>query len=107
MYLKIKNKKIDIIELTKFSERFKGLKFVLEKLDYGVYFPNKRWISTNFLCQNIDIALTDKNNIIISLMENVRSEKYIFKFRTKNIYFLPLDTVKYLQIGKKIPVTKD
>lgn len=106
MYLKIKNKKIEIIELNKFSERFKSLKFVLEKIDYGLYFPNKRWISTNFLCQNIDIALTDKNDIIISLLENVRSEKYIFKYRTKNIYFLPLDTVKYLKLGEKIPISK-
>ena len=107
MYLKIKNKKIEIIELNKFSERFKGLKFVLEKIDYGVYFPNKRWISTNFLCQNIDVVLTDKNNLIISLIENIRSEKYIFKFRTRNIYFLPLETAKYLKIGQKIPIVKD
>ncbi len=104
MYLKIKNKKIEIYKLTKFTERFKGLKFILEPIDYGLYFPNKRWISTNFLCQNIDIVLTDKDNIIISIMENVKSEKYIFKFKTKNIYFLPLGTSKYLTIGKKIPI---
>ncbi len=106
MYLKIKNKKIELYELTSFSERFKGLKFVLEKIDYGLYFPNKRWISTNFLCQNIDIVLTDKNNIIISLLENVRSEKYIFKFKTKNIYFLPLGTAKELKLNTKIPIVK-
>ena len=30
MYLQVKNKKIKIIELTGFWNRFKGLKFVLE-----------------------------------------------------------------------------
>ena len=75
MYLQIKNKKIKIFELNKFTERFKGLKFTLQTIDYGLYFPNKRWISTNFLCQNIDIALTDKNDTIIFLLENIKSEK--------------------------------
>ena len=30
MYLQVKRKKIKLIELTKFWDRFKGLKFILE-----------------------------------------------------------------------------
>lgn len=104
MYLKVKNKKIKIFKLTKFSERFKGLKFVLDKVDYGLYFPNKKLISTNFLCQNIDIVLTNKDDIIVSIKENVKSEKWIFNLKAKNIYFLPLETAKYLKLGEKMPI---
>ena len=107
MYLKINNKKIKVIELRKFTERFRGLKFVFEKIDYALYFPNKSFINTNFLCQNIDIVLTDKANKIIFLKENVSSEKYIYKFKARNIYFLPLETAKYLEIGEKIPISKE
>ena len=36
MYLQIKKKKIKIIELKGFWNRFKGLKFILEPINYGI-----------------------------------------------------------------------
>lgn len=41
MYLQVKRKKIKIIELKGFWNRFKGLKFVLEPIDYGVKFSKR------------------------------------------------------------------
>lgn len=104
MYLKIKNKKIEIVELNSFKERFKGLKFVLEPIDYGVKFPHKKWISTNFLCQKIDVVFTDEEDKIIDMLENVKSEKYLGKWKCRNIYFLPLNTIKDLKLGEKMPL---
>lgn len=107
MYLKIKKKKIQITELNSFWERFKGLKFVLEPLDYGLCFPNKKFVTTNFLCQRIDIILTDKENRILYIYENFKSEKYIFpKRKVYYVYFLPLNTARHFSIGEKLPIRK-
>ena len=102
MYLKLHNQKINIIKLTKFKERFKGLKLVLTPLDYGVCFPNKRFITTNFLCQRVDIVITDENDKVLDIIENVKSEKYFIRLKAKYTYFLPTGTSKYLDIGDKL-----
>jgi len=102
MYLKIKNQKIEIIECIKFSERFKSLKFVLEKIDYGLKFPNKKRISTTFFCQRVDLCFTDKDSNIIALYENVKSEKKFRKRKAKDCYILPLNTAKELKINDKL-----
>ena len=99
MYLKIKNKKIEIIECTSRIERFKSLKFVLEKIDYGIKISNKKIVNTYFFCQRVDICITDKDNKIIALYENLKSEKLLIKWNSYNIYYLPLNTVKYLKIN--------
>ena len=58
MYLQVKRKKIKIIELKGFWNRFKGLKFVLEPIDYGVKFSKKEiyhhklFMSKNRYCTN-------------------------------------------------------
>ena len=102
MYLKLHGKKISIEKLTKFKERFKGLKMVLEPIDYGVCFPNKKFISTYYLCQRVDIVVTDENDIVIDLIENVKSEKIFIRLKAKYTYFLPLGSNKYLDIGDKL-----
>lgn len=105
MYIKYKRKKIEIRELTKFWERFRGLKFVLEPLDYGVKFPKKHFISTNFLCQKVDVVITDKEETILYIIPSLRSEKYIFpKRRGTNIYFLPDGVASCLTIGETMPL---
>ena len=107
MYLKIKNKKLKIVELTKFWERFKGLKFNLNKLDYAVKFPHKKFVSTDFICQRLDIILTDKEETIIKIYENFPTERYILpKRKVYNVYFLPLNTAKDLEIGKKLNIAE-
>lgn len=105
MYLQVKKKKIKLIELTTFWNRFKGLKFVLEPINYGVKFPNKKFVTTNFLCQKIDIVLTDKEDNILYMYENMKTEKYIFpKQKVYNVYFLPLNTVKNLKLNEKLKI---
>lgn len=102
MYLKINEKKIKIYEYNKFKDRFKSLKFILDKIDYGIKLPKKKLANTTFFCQKVDICFTDKNDEIISLYKNVKSEKRILKLKAHNIYYLPLDTCSKLKIGEKI-----
>ena len=105
MYLQVKRKKIKLIELTKFWDRFKGLKFVFEPLNYAIRFPKKKFVTTNFLCKKIDIVLTDKEDNILYMYENMKTEKYIFpKRKVYNVYFLPLNTVKNLTKNTKLKV---
>ena len=107
MYLQVKRKKIKLIELTKFWDRFKGLKFILEPINYGLRFPKKRFVTTNFLCQRIDIVLTDKEDNILYIYENMKTEKYIFpKRKVYNVYFLPLNTVKDLKANTKLKIVQ-
>lgn len=107
MYLQVKNKKIKIIELTGFWNRFKGLKFVLEPIDYGIKFSKKKFVTTNFLCQKIDIVLTDKEDNILYMYKKMNTEKYIFpKRKVYNVYFLPLNTVKKLKLNTKLKIIK-
>ncbi|MBQ2640308.1 MAG: hypothetical protein IJF92_06090 [Bacilli bacterium] len=100
MYLKINKRKYKIVELTKFRERFKGLKFKLEKIDYIIKFPHKKFVSTDFICQKIDIILTDKDEKILYIYEDFPSEKYIFpKRKVYNVYFLPVGLSKNFKVN--------
>ena len=106
MYLKLKNKKLKINEYTKFKERFKSFKFYLKEMNYGIKLPNKKLANTYFFFFFLDICFTDKDDIIIKLIDNVRSEKLHLKLKAKNVYFLPVGTNKNLQLGQKIKLTK-
>ena len=107
MYLKINKKKYKIVELTKFWERFKGLKFNLEKIDYIIKFPHKRFVSTDFICQRIDVILTDKEDKILRIYRDFPSEKYIFpKKKVYNVYFLPVNLSNNFQIDEKLKIIK-
>ncbi|MCI8460536.1 MAG: hypothetical protein HFE81_03995 [Bacilli bacterium] len=102
MYLKVNNKKIEIKEYKRFIDRFKSLKFVLNEIDYGIKIPNKKKASTYFFCQRVDICFTDKEDNILYLYQNIKSEKRIIKLKAKNVYYLPLNTCKDLKVGTKI-----
>lgn len=105
MYLKVNNKRVEIRELVGFWNRFKGLKFILEPIDYGIKFSHKKFVTTNFLCQRIDIVLTDKEDKILYIYEDFKTEGYILpKRKVYNVYFLPLDTGKHLTINKKLNI---
>lgn len=100
MYIKLKNRKVKLIEANTFWERFKGLKFVLGPLKYGVRFPKKKSSNTNFLLEKIDVILTDKEEKILYLIENIGTEKKIRRKKNVcNTYFVPRDTVKELKVG--------
>ncbi len=105
MYLRVKKKKIMIKELFGFWNRFKGLKFVLDPIDYVVKFSHKKFVTTNFLCQKIDIILTDREDKILYIYENFKSEQYILpKCKVYNVYFLPLHTAKNFKVGEKLTI---
>lgn len=104
MYLKIKNKKIPIKDYNNFKDRLKSLRMILEPIDYGIKITNAKIASTYFFCQRVDICFTDKNDIIIKLYENVKTEKRKINLKAHNIYYLPLNTCKYLSIGTKLKI---
>lgn len=105
MYIKINGKQLKLEEKTTFKERFKSLKFNFNKLNHAIKFPKKKVLNTVFFVQKIDIVLTDKDEKIVYLEENVRSERYfIHKRKTYNIYLLPLGSVKHLAIGDTIKI---
>ena len=106
MYLKIKNKKIEIKELKTFNERFKSLKFNLYTIDYGLFFPKKKLLDTTFYCQRVDACFTDDDNTILYLHSNVKSEKRILHTKAKNVYVLPLNTAQQLIIGDTLKIQK-
>ena len=99
MYLKVRNKKIEILEYTNVIDQIKSLKFVLEPIDYGIKLPNKRMINTYFFCQRVDICITNSEEKIIKLFENIKSEKRKFLWKKYHIYYLPLNTAKDLTVG--------
>lgn len=107
MYLKVNKKKYKIVELTKFWDRFKSLKFNLDTLDYVVKFPHKKFVSTDFICQSLDIILTDKEENILYMYPDFGTEKYIFpKRKVYNVYFCPLGTCHNYEVGSKLKIAK-
>lgn len=105
MYIKIKNEKIEVIEKNGFWDRFRGLKFVLEPINYAVKFPKRNWFNSNFLCQKVDIVFTDKNENILYMREHLETEKTIFpKQRAHNVYLFPLGTIKKLVVGEQLKI---
>ena len=100
MLIKLRGKKINIFEMKNFKDKFKSLKFVLDPIDYGIVFKNKNIINTYFFCQRVDICCCDKNHKIIKLYEDFSSEKIRFIRNCYFIYYLPLNTCKYYDIGE-------
>ena len=96
------NPPIEIKECKTLKDRLKSLRFNLNKLDYALYFPNKKLASTYFFCQRVDICFIDKDNKIIALYENIKSEKRILKLKAKGVLYLPLGYAKKLKVGEKI-----
>ena len=106
MKLIIQQKKIQIKEETKIWNRYKTFKFYLEKIDFGIKLSHKKTWSTYFFCQNVDICVTNKENKIIELYENVTPERRKFLWKAHNIYYLPINSCRYLKIGEKIKEEK-
>ena len=104
MYLKINNKKLQIKEYTKFKDKFKTFKFYLKDINYGIKIPKKKHANTYFFCQKVDICFTDKNNKIIKLNSNIKSDKIIFCRKAHNVYYFPLGTNKFLKIDETLKI---
>ncbi len=106
MYLKVQNQKIKIQEAKTFKERFKSLKFYLNTLDYGLWFPKKKLLNTTFFCQRVDACFTDDDYKILYLHEFIKSERRILHFKSKHIFILPLGTCEHLKVGEKLQIIK-
>ena len=103
MYLKVKSKKISIKDYKSIKEKFKSFKFYLKPIDFGIRTKGKI-ATTYFFCQKVDICLTDKDNNILALYENVKSEKRKINLKAYYIYYLPLDTCKHLRVDTKLKI---
>lgn len=107
MKLIVNKKKINIEKIDGFFNRFKLLKFKLEKLENGYLLTNRKWLSTYLYCQKVDVILTDKDNKILYLYPKLKSEAIIYyKRKAYNTYILPLNTVNYLEKGKILRIEK-
>lgn len=104
MELKVNNRKLKINTIDTFFKKFRGLKFVLQPIKEGYRFKSK-YANTYLLCQRVDIIMTDKNNIILHLYENVKTEKIILlKRKVTYTYFLPLHTSKHFKVGDTLHI---
>jgi hypothetical protein len=105
VYLKIKKKKLEIKELNSFKEKIKSLRFVLKTIDYGVRLKKKKWVNTYWFCQRVDIIATNKENKILAIYNDIRSEKIFFpKRKTYYIYYLPVNSSNDFKVGEKLPI---
>lgn len=94
----INNKNIEIKDCTNFIDKFKGLMFK-KNFNYGLKLKCNG-IHTFFMKENIDVILTDKNNIILYIYKNVKPCRIIMP--KKNVCFtyeLPANTITNLKIN--------
>ncbi len=108
-YLINANKKIKIKTLTSFKDRIKGYRFYLYPIKEGLCYPKKKMINTYFVCQKLDIVVTDKENNILALYPSIRTEKFIRpRLKAYYIYLLPEGSTKGLENDEKLRiVTKE
>lgn len=105
MYLICKKKKIEIEECLTFFTRLKGFMFQMEPIVTGKRFPKCNSIHTYFMFQRIDVIMTDKNNKVIKMYPNLKSEKMIFPKRgVYYTYELPLGSCDGYKIGDVLKI---
>jgi len=105
MYLICNNEKIEIENCTTFLKRLIGFMFHLKPIKVGKRFPKCNSIHTFFMFQNIDVIMTDKNNKILKMYPNLKSERIILP--KKNVYYtyeLPLGTCDNYKINDVLNV---
>lgn len=104
-YIIVKNKKIRINVLSSFKDRIKSIRLILNTINGGYYFPNKKMINTYFFCQRVNIYQVDKNNKILYCYLNCKTEKFIFRRKkVKAIYILPIAIKDYYKVGDTIKI---
>lgn len=68
-------------------------------------FPNCNSIHTFFMFQNIDVCMTDQNNKIVYLKENLKPWQIILpQKKAYHTYEMPLNTSKFLKINQSFKV---
>jgi hypothetical protein len=106
MYLKINKVKIPIEIKTSFKDKLKSFRLRLADIDSGLCFPKKRRINTYFYYQRVDLIMTDKDNKILSMFNNVPTERrYKGKKGTYFLYVFPVGVTDFYEIGETLNVT--
>ena len=98
MTVLIDDKKVNVIVAKSFFKRFIGLMFKRKKVDYGLYFPKCASVHTFFMFQNIDIIMTDQNDIITEIYKDVTPNRVILGVGY-GTYEFASGTVNNLKIG--------
>lgn len=105
MYLICNKEKIEIDDCTTFLKRLIGFMFQFKTIKIGKRFPKCNSIHTCFMFQKIDVIMTDKNNKIIKMYPNLKSEKIILP--KKDVYYtyeLPLGTCNNYKISDVLKI---
>lgn len=98
MKINVKQLDIDIVECKSLYARTKGFMFVKNKITSGLIFKNCNAIHTFFMLQPIDVIMTDVDNNILFMYENLKANKIIWpKKRVYNTYELPIGTIKKIK----------
>ena len=76
MYLKYKNKKIELFDCKTFYSRLKGFMFT-KNINRALLFNKCNSIHTFFMKENIDVIMCDKENNILYYYNNLPKNKVI------------------------------
>lgn len=99
------SKKIKFKTVTNFIDRLKGFRFYLSPINEGLCYPKKKMINTYFVCQKLDIVVTDKENNILAIYPSIRTEKFIRpRLKAYYIYLLPEGSTKGLENYDKLRI---
>lgn len=108
MKLNLGNKRLNIKKVNGFWNRFKLLKFDLYPLKEGILLENRKFLSTYFFCQKVDVVMTDSDSNILFMYKKLKSEKRVFyKRKVCNTYILPLGSCDFLEVGQKLKIVSD
>ncbi len=107
-YIRNGKNKIKFKTVTSFKDRIKGFRFYLYPIKEGLCYPKKKMINTYFLCQKVDIVVTDKENNILAIYPSIKTECFIRpRLKAYYIYLLPEKSSKGLEnYDKLIIMTK-
>ena len=108
MYLIYKKNKLKIFEYKTFFKKLVGLMFK-KNINYGIKINNCNSIHTFFMKENIDICITDKNNNIIYLKNNLSKNRIIWPIKNgKYVYEFPNNTINKfnLELNSKLKITE-
>ena len=98
-------KKIKVKIVNKFRERIKGFRFFLFPIKEGLCYPKKKMINTYFVCQKLDIVVTDKENNILAIYRSIKTEKIIRpRLKAYYIYLLPEKSTEGLCVNTKLKI---
>ena len=83
----INSKEINLIDANTFFKRLKGLMFK-KNINYCLRIKTNS-IHTFFMKENIDIVMTDKNNNVLYIINNLSKNKIIIKPKVYYTYEFP------------------